>query len=343
MSIRKHIYRNKIEDAIRAYIPSGASVERNEQSKKRVKYTVSFSDPSILPAMIVFDYNDDGTTTIEDNKGRNKEFSSKWAKHVVEQTQVSLYEVDSLYFKTITDEQFELFSDFLLDCKTTCAISPVANGNKYSFCGEYGETLYAIRYNNGSILFQGSPSITFNNAISILSDIYPSNVVLIGLTKYYKLDFELEDLRSELMSVYPKLEGNLSEDIINTILPSIGLRRAVPDGLTDYSYLCFPLLRGLEGILKTIFKNKGVIMSAKSNFGGYLKYDDATSSASIEPGQIGLFPDAVEKDRVEKLYALLCQQRHRIFHFDPMTPILLSKEDAIDIFEQTLNSINNAY
>lgn len=56
-----------------------------------------------------------------------------------------------------------------------------------------------------------------------------------------------------------------------------------------------------------------------------------------------LFPDAVERTRVEKLYALLCQQRHRIFHFDSLTPILLSKNDALDILDQTLKTINDAY
>lgn len=344
MSYRKlHLYRNKIEEAVKAFVNDGAEVVREDQSRKKVKFTIKFFDPTILPAMLFVDYNDDGTTTIEDSRGRNKEYAAALAEHVAKTTQVALYDADSLYFVSITDNQFEIFSDFMADCETTFTTTDVANGCKYTFCGEYGDTLYVTRYNNGAILFQGHPSITFNNAISILTDLYPSDVILVGLTKYYKIDFSREELESELMNICPNLVGKLTDDIVNAMLPSIGLRRIIPNGLSDYSYLCFPVLRGLEGIIKTIFKNKGVIMSAKSNFGGYLKFDEATQLASVEPVQAGLFPDATEKALVEKLYALLCQQRHRIFHFDPMTPIILSKEDAIDILQHTLKTINDAY
>lgn len=163
------------------------------------------------------------------------------------------------------------------------------------------------------------------------------------MTKYYKIDFKREELEGELLNICPKLVGKLSVDAVNAMLPSIGLRRAISNGLSDYSYLCFLVLRGLEGIIKTIYKNKGIIIPAKSNLGGYLKYDEATQLATVEPVQAGLFPDEIEKEQVEKLYALLCQQRHSIFHFDPMTPIILPKEDAIDILEQTLRTINDAY
>ena len=229
------------------------------------------------------------------------------------------------------------------ECKTTCTTNDVSNGCKYTFCGASGEMLYATRYNNGSIRFQGHPSITFNNAISALIDIYPSDQILVGLTKYYKIDFQRDDLVRELINICPNVAGRIADDIVNVMIPSIGLRRAIPSGLTDYSYICFPVLRGVEGILTTIFKDKGEIISAHNNFGGKLKYDYTTRVASIEPGADPLFTDADERNRIEKLYALLCQQRHRIFHFDPLTPILLSKNDALDILDQTLKTINDAY
>ena len=117
----------------------------------------------------------------------------------------------------------------------------------------------------------------------------------------------------------------------------------MPDGLTDYSYLCFPVLRGLECLIKTIFKDKGDPIPTTRGFANYMCYDDVNRIASVHTLRVGLFPDPVEKARVETLYKLWFEQRHRIFHLDPLMPILLGKEDALDIIDQTLNIINDAY
>lgn len=335
--------RNNIEQSVRDCVGDIGTVVREDISSQKVKYTVSFKDKGIPPALLFVDYNNDGTTTIEDSRGKNKEYAAKLANYVAAKTQVSLYDTNNLYFESFSDDQFSLFTDYLTDCRATYTTTSVSNGNKYAFSGEYGDILYVTRFNNGSVSLQGRPSITFNNAITILSDIYPSNVMLVGLVKYYKIDFTREELEKELLSICPNLTGQLSDDIIDSILPTLGLRRALPDGLTDYSYLCFPILRGLEGLIKTIFKNKGIALPAKKNFSGYLKYDEINHVASVEPEHITLFPDTKEKSRVETLYSLLCQQRHRIFHLDPFTPIIISKNDALDIVEVSLNTINDAY
>ena len=126
-------------------------------------------------------------------------------------------------------------------------------------------------------------------------------------------------------------------------MPSLALRRSIPDGLTDYSYLCFPVLRGLECIIKTVFKDKGATIPITGGFASYMCYDGVSRTASVHPHRAGLFPDPTEKARVEALYKLWFEQRHRIFHLDPLMPILLEKEDALDIIDQTLKTINDAY
>lgn len=343
MSLKKlHLYRNKIEQAVREFVGDNP-LQIEVQSPQKIKYSVSFADENALPAIVFVDYNQDGTTTIEDSRGRNKEYSAKLAEYIANNTQACLYETGHLYFTDITQEQFDLFVEFMTGCAATITSEAVENGNKYSICGEYGDTLYATRFNNGSILFQGHPCITFNNAITILYDIYPSDMILEGLTKYYKLSFEQDDIKKELYSQCPKLNGNLTDDVVKAILPSLALRRSIPDGLTDYSYLCFPVLRGLECIIKTIFKDKGDPIPTTRGFANYMCYDDTSRTASVHTLRVGLFPDPTEKTRVETLYKLWFEQRHRIFHLDPLMPILLGKEDALDIIEQTLNTINDAY
>lgn len=343
MSLKKlHLYRNQIEKVVREFVGED-TLEIEVQSPQKIKYSVTFADAKVLPAMVFVDYNQDGTTTIEDTRGRNKEYAAKLSEYIAEKTQACLYETGHLYFTDITQEQFDVFVEFMTGCNATITSEAVANGSKFSICGEFGDTLYATRFNNGSILFQGHPSITFNNAITILSDLYPADLILEGLTKYYKLRFEQADIVKELYSLCPNLNGNLTDDVEKAILPSLALRRSVPDGLTDYSYLCFPVLRGLECMIKTYFKDKGDPIPTTRGFANYMCYDDASLTASVHPSRTALFPDPIEKARVETLYKLWFEQRHRIFHLDPLMPILLCKEDALDIIEQSLNTINNAY
>ena len=343
MSLKKlHLYRDKIEQAVKEFVGVN-TLTIEEQSPQKIKYSVSFVDKNEPPAMVFVDYNQDGTTTIEDSRGKNKDYSARLAEHIAQNTQVCLFETGHLYFTAITQEQFDLFVEFMTGCAATITSEAVVNGDKYSICGEYGDMLYATRFNNGSILFQGHPCITFNNAITILSDLYPADIILEGLTKYYKLSFEQDDIKKELYSQCPNLNGNLTEDVVKAILPSLALRRSMPDGLTDYSYLCFPVLRGLECLIKTIFKDKGDTIPTTRGFANYMCYDDVSRTASVHTIKVGLFPDPIEKARVETLYKLWFEQRHRIFHLDPLMPILLGKEDALDIIDQTLNTINDAY
>lgn len=343
MSLKKlHLYRNKIEQAVRDFVGDN-TLQIEVQSPQKIKYSVFFANEDELPAIVFVDFNQDGTTTIEDTRGRNKEYAAKLAEHIANSTQACLYETGHLYFSEITQEQFDLFVEFMTGCAATITSEAVVNGDKYSICGEYGDMLYATRFNNGSILFQGHPCITFNNAITILYDIYPADLILEGLTKYYKLAFEQDNIKKELYSQCPKLNGNLTDDAVKAILPSLALRRSIPDGLTDYSYLCFPVLRGLECIIKTVFKDKGAPIPITGGFASYMCYDGASRTASVHPHRAGLFPDPIEKARVEALYKLWNEQRHRIFHLDPLMPILLGKEDALDIIDQTLKTINDAY
>ena len=230
MSIKKYLYRNKIEDTINAFVPQGADLRSKRQTKNAVQYIMSFPGTTISPAMLIVYYNNDGTTTLNCSQGKNPDFSAKWAESIASSTEAVLYETNNLYFSSIEEDQFDYLKEFLSECNTTCTTRTVSNGCMYSFCGEYGEMLYATRYTNGAILFQGHPSITFNNAITALADIFPSDVILVGLTTYYKLEYKRDDLESELYNVCPNLVGKISNDIVNVMLPSIGLRRAIPKG-----------------------------------------------------------------------------------------------------------------
>lgn len=66
MSLKKlHLYRNQIEQAVRDFV-GDETLEIEVQSPQKTKYSVAFADENVLPAMVFVDYNQDGTTTIED-------------------------------------------------------------------------------------------------------------------------------------------------------------------------------------------------------------------------------------------------------------------------------------
>ena len=344
MSFKKlPLKRETIESAIALFVDNKGIISKKQIGTNKTRFEIDFTDKAVKPALLDVDYNADGTTTIEDFRGQNQQYSYDLAKFIVENTQVVLYETGNLFFETITDEQFDYLTAFVRDNSVTISQETVTNGTKYVMSGRYGDKLTATRYNTGSILFQGRPSMTFNTAITALNDIYPAEVVLIGLQKYYRIDFPEADLSSEVNCRCPKLSAHLPDSILKTILPTFGLCRAIPSGLTDYSYLCFPLLRGLEGLIKEEFRNKGILIPLKSGFRGFLKYDDSNNTATVLPPHDSTIGDSNIQIRIEQLYVLLNEQRHRVFHLDLLAPLHLCKEDAVSIIEDTLAKIENAF
>lgn len=344
MSYKKlPLRRDSIEDAIVTFVDQKGTITKKTIGPNRTRFEIAFNDTSEKPAMIDVDFNADGTTTIEEFRGQNKTFSADLAKFIVENTQVVLYDTGNLFFESITDEQFDYLTDYAKDNDVTVSQQDVPNGTKFVLSGKYGDTLTATRFNTGSILFQGRPSMTFNTAITALGDIFPADVVLVGLQKYYKIDFSSDDLIKEVNCRCPNFSANLPDSIMKTILPTIGLSRAIPSGLTDYSYLCFPLFRGLEGLIKELFRQKGISIPLKGGFGGYLTYDASNSTASVLSPFDAIIGDSVFQSRIEYLYVLLNQHRHRLFHYDPLTPIYLCKDDAVSIIDEILSKIDGVF
>lgn len=341
--IRLPLQRELIEQKVQEYVADCGIVHKTKSKDNKIRYEIQFFDKTVKPAMLDIDFNMDGTTTMIALRGQNQDYSNKLASYVEVNTKVVLYDTDNLFFDSISDEDFNYLIDYVGENGITITQSPIPSGMKYVFSGRYGDTLTATRYNKGSIFFQGRPSITFNTTIAALGDIYPSDVILVGLQKYYKIGFDKNYLSNELQCRYAKLSAFLNEDLLNIILPTIALCRAIPDGLTDYSYLCFPLLRGLEGIIKMLFQQKSISIPLKSGFGGFLSYDDAAETASLLEPHLSAIGDVVFQTRVEQLYVLLNKQRHRIFHYDPLSPLRLERDDAMSIVDDTLTRIENAF
>ena len=129
MSLKKlHLYRNKIEQAVREFVGDN-TLQIEKLSPQKIKYSVSFANEDELPAIVFVDFNQDGTTTIEDTRGRNKEYAAKLAEHIANSTQACLYETGHLYFSEITQEQFDLFVEFMTGCAATITSEAVVNGD----------------------------------------------------------------------------------------------------------------------------------------------------------------------------------------------------------------------
>ena len=96
-SVKGFFNRKKIAEAIQAYVPADAIVVPQVLSKTQMKYTITFAESGILPALLILDYNTDGTTTIEKSRGRNKAYSEQLADYVAEHSKETLFDADNLY------------------------------------------------------------------------------------------------------------------------------------------------------------------------------------------------------------------------------------------------------
>ena len=216
-------------------------------------------------------YKNDGTSTINNDQCKNRLFSDSIVEKLLEKCQIKEFKFNQLYFKSITDEDFDFLIEYIKSIGAKVETEKtIPTGTQFKLKGKQGEDLSIIRYNNKSIHFQGKPSLLFNNIIDVLVDIFPANEVLDGQLGYYNITTPKEEILSELDTLYPITGANITPILKAIISPSIALRRLSFD-LSDFSFMAFPVLRGLEGVMKLVFSKHNITIT---NFDGFTDYFD---------------------------------------------------------------------
>lgn len=345
MSSYKNLNLNRalIDDIIKFHVADKAVINSTEGNKRKT-YSIRFHDNKVKTALLLIYHLEDGTTTLQYGTGKNQEYSQTLADAIKEKAIVKLIEVNHLYFKEISTDDLGLLIDLLPETGASIEEQKdVVNGTQYVIRGEQGEKLYITHYTNSSIFFQGRPSFTFNKIMDILVDIFPPNDFLSEYLGYYKITTPKEDFLTELESIYPNCSNNLSDKLKAILIPSIALKRVSLEGLEDYSFMAYPSLRCLEGVMKATYLNHGITIDNKEGFKDCFKYNHTRGKWEVdEKTKNGVNCD-ITRNFLVKMYTIYSNTRNSLFHVDTLAPKITTQEEATSITDDILNILEDFF
>lgn len=338
-----NLNRSLIDTIINNYVIGVAEINK-KKSGHRITYSIRFHDKTIKTALLLVYYLEDGTTTLQYETGKNPAYSKELATFLKEKTSIELFDVGHLFFKEISPDNFNTLLKFLPDINAVINDrKDISNGIQYIIKGEQGEKLSMIYYNNHSILFQGRPSFLFNQIMDILVELFPPNDVLSEYLGYYKIHTKKEDFEMELETIYPNTSKNLNEKLRAILLPAIALKKVSVEGVEDYSFIAYPSLRCLEGVMKDILLGYGITIDNKVGFKDCFTYNHTRGIWDYDTQTFSVIANARVCMYLAKMYTIYYNSRHSLFHVDTLAPKIITQEEALCITDEILSLIEDFF
>jgi len=151
-------------------------------------------------------------------------------------------------------------------------------------------------------------------------------------------------IETDLSAHIPHAYKHIGTKLDAIMAPSLILLNNTKE-LTDYSAYAFPVLRGSEGVLKSVFINEGIPI--EKDFGEFFSFDKTKGRCQWAKDKdcTVLFPNEEFRKSLLDLYRFYHDQRHTIFHIDATiaTSRTLEYEEAIDIVKRGLGLIDKIY
>lgn len=278
--------------------------------------------------------------------GKNKFIAENCMQFIIENTSINVGESRTFTVKPANVDEVKTIVEFLLEeCECILEKSDAKNDNiesNFKITGKYKDSIYFTHFKNGTLLVQGRPCFTFLNFIEISTELFnPTDIK----REHLKL-FEITDgdtiFNSDLSKHLPDAYHHIGNKLDAIMAPSLILLN-FPKELTDYSAYAFPVLRGTEGVLKSVFNNEGI--QIVKDFGEYFVFDNVEGKCMWAKDCSTLFPDNAFRKSLLDLYRFYHAQRHTLFHVDATigSTRTLTYEQALEVTQDGLKLINNVY
>lgn len=294
-------------------------------------------------AMLNIFFNNDGTTTILPI-GKNLEISSQIKILLESKCKYLNTNLGKTYsIKKLSEEWRKKLIDFLASLEEVKTeerkIDTPPKHKSYIFTSKIGDKLTINIYENGTLMLQGKPAYLYGEAISFLSycNAISLDDIIDSINTFHEVDIKINEVRNDMKILMPEAYKNIPETILKLLSPSISLRKINID-LEDYSCYAFPVLRALEGYIKYLFDNKGIVIG--KNFGGIFNKDKLNSNIAIQ------INNSNYQQELERLYLYLKNNRHVIFHTEQIligTTLIENKHEADEIINTVINLIETSY
>jgi len=293
---------------------------------------------------ISFISNQEGSTTINYKMGKSQDISQKLANFICENGIIDSRNYSIYSLNGVSLEDFELVINSLETDFESIETSNknIEHGIQKKLKIQSGEAITFNYYNNGSLTITGRPLLFHSSALNYFTEldyIKPSQRFE-STVQYYHIDTKFSEFEIELNRRLPVSFQHLPENIKALILSGVILEKIEVD-LPDYSTFTFNALKAIEGLMKHLLFEKGIIIERSFDI---FKKD-------IEPVEIktsiSTNINCIKTNEViEKLYEFYKKERHTLFHteyIDVATRIIDKREDAVEILNESLLLIDDSY
>lgn len=335
--------RNKIDETIQEW--AGLDEKPKPQQKGNgYHYTIMKNGKEVK--FIIY-LNGDGTTTLTP-AGKNTDLSIEILEFIVGRCLITEKKHFELSFKKVLDEDFDRLLSFLCEDRNAEVVNDDVRTNQriIKIKSQFSDEITLTYYSNKTVLVQGKPLSLYVDVKLFFYETLSLEEVVEKESEEYNIDIKVNDIRHELGQLMPKAHPYLEEKVVKVITPSLSLTKLNIE-LEDYSSFVFPALRGLEGYIRQLLRDKGKATGVKqvNKLGSLFDKKNNYIFGLFEFAKADIACDAT-CDAIEKSYNYWISKRHPYFHVDKridMTPIIYKKEDAVAIVYETLNLIEETY
>ena len=307
-------------------------------------YTVTKNGKEVK--LIVYQ-NGDGTTTLTP-AGKNKDLSVEFSEFIVGKCLITEKKNFELPFKNVPEEDFAQLISFLCDDREAEILDENVTTNRrlIKIKGPFSDEITLTYYSNKTVLVQGKPLNLYVDVKLFFYEIRSLEEVVEKESEEYNIDIKVADIRYEFGQLLPRANSYLEERIIKIITPSLSLTK-LNIQLEDYSSFVSPVLRGLEGYIRQLLRDKGKADGVKkvNKLGSLFDNRKTANFVLFDFAKSDIACDAT-CNALEKAYNYWVSKRHPYSHVDKrisMTQIIYNKEDAEAIVHEVLNLIEETY
>ncbi|WP_250255825.1 type II toxin-antitoxin system RnlA family toxin [Chryseobacterium sp. Marseille-Q3244] len=345
MSFKKiNLKRETIEDAIKDY--NSAYVIDIKGDTNCIKYHIS--ENGIVVSKINVYPLTSGKTTVSWQECQNQTLSEAISEHIVKCCKYSEQLNTSIYIKKLEDSELADLLDFLENfCDATLENTiNLPNGKQYKIKSIYGDYVSINHFTNGAFNVQGTSGLMKSQVIEGLSKYLTYNDIVEATLDSVKID-ELDKTEIEKLfeARFPVTNSMISDTTKCIIMPVFLTERldVADKGIGDFSFMVFPIFRGLEGCIKELFINNGI--SVGNNIGQQFQ-ESSDGTYILQQRHKATINNEKIVESLEKMYNFHKNNRHALFHVDDTiisTRLISDIEIAKSSINETAELIEGCY
>lgn len=298
-----------------------------------------------------FYFRKDGSVTIV-NVGTETQYTDRLKQEIVRRNIEKTTENTNCSFSKVSVESYDQLLDFLDRIEGIDLIEEkkidAPKHDYLKFKSKFGDSMVVNRFENGTLLFQGSPAYIMAQAMCFMAqkpEITEDSLNQSQSNLYASPKRSVEEVRNILRQRLPYAYDKLDDLILKIMSPSISLSLSSSDiEIEDYCCYVFPVLKALEAFLKQLLLNKGIHIEDTKGFGPILDYDKDSARHHLKRCYCDSIDDSTYIECVENIYHYFKQSRHLYFHanqFLTMTSMIESKCEADAIISDVLELIED--